>query len=474
MNDPSDNRTLVAENQSWRISEIGAGVRMNLTAADWENIRQMDMLRKTYAWLIPCMWAILSLAVVGNGLILCAAKWLRKPVTPNLRLCVSLAAADVWAAALMMSGLLVNSYLPTVLLVRKVEWLRCAMLSLETVRLSGMLTSDLHLFALAINHYLGITTPLKYKVIVTTRRLRIAIAVMWILPLLVLFGWFCVIPGEGFLVPTCPHQFYFRLPFRLTVFIVFVVPLIATLSIYMIILKYLFQAKARSRDVDLRRSIKRCTSNNRLQRKFKVVWTTLLIVGTFTLSWGLCLLYFILVCLDGCVFIHGKSLSIPHGLTISAVVNALVMAKLAGNPLVYALRIPHFRFALMRMLVACNCLAKTEDRRPIPALLTNLSFLEDTSGIMQKRASIYLTIADQPRSRSGSSLLLMQMDAFRSRDCTNNNSASTGAVDQLSVGWQGNDIQLRVRPESENENRRLISTDFPAHRLLRRCSSDEM
>jgi hypothetical protein len=75
---------------------------------------------------------------------------------------------------------------------------------------------------------------------------------MWLLPLSVMLVWFCAIPGEGFLVPTCPHQFYFRLPFRLTVFVVFIVPLIATLSIYLRILVSLFQAKARCRGVNLR------------------------------------------------------------------------------------------------------------------------------------------------------------------------------------------------------------------------------
>lgn len=41
--------------------------------------------------------------------------------------------------------------------------------------------------------------------------------------------------------------------------------------------------------------------------KLKLVWTTLLIVSTFSLSWGLCVLYFVLVCVDGCPFTYNVS-----------------------------------------------------------------------------------------------------------------------------------------------------------------------
>jgi hypothetical protein len=105
------NRSLLTANQSW--STMGIMSRVNYSAAMLERVRQIETLRSTYAWLIPCMWAILSLAVIGNGLILCSAKWLRSPITPNLRLCVSLAAADLWAAGLMMSG---TSFTPSPIL----------------------------------------------------------------------------------------------------------------------------------------------------------------------------------------------------------------------------------------------------------------------------------------------------------------------------------------------------------------------
>lgn len=60
------------------------------------------------------------------------------------------------------SGLVINSYLSMVLRIRKSS--DCFAAVLEVFRIGGMLTSDLHLFALAINQFVGIAWPLKYKV----------------------------------------------------------------------------------------------------------------------------------------------------------------------------------------------------------------------------------------------------------------------------------------------------------------------
>ncbi len=44
------------------------------------------------------------MALLGNALILVASRFFVKPVSANLKLCVSLAAADVWAAFLIIIG----------------------------------------------------------------------------------------------------------------------------------------------------------------------------------------------------------------------------------------------------------------------------------------------------------------------------------------------------------------------------------
>uniref|UniRef100_A0A914YS31 G-protein coupled receptors family 1 profile domain-containing protein n=1 Tax=Panagrolaimus superbus TaxID=310955 RepID=A0A914YS31_9BILA len=60
--------------------------------------------RKIYIWLVPVMVSVLTIAVIGNGLIVISAPWLSRPINPYHRLCVSLAAADTWAASLLVTG----------------------------------------------------------------------------------------------------------------------------------------------------------------------------------------------------------------------------------------------------------------------------------------------------------------------------------------------------------------------------------
>jgi hypothetical protein len=141
-----------------------------------------------------------------------------------------------------------------------------------------------------------------------------------------------------------------------------------------------------------------------------------------------------------------------------------------GNPLVYALRIPHIRFALMRLLIACTCLSKANDRRPTPALLNNLSLMDDMSGTMRNGSSFYSGTAESPRSRNGT-FFLMHMDAFRSRQSINN-SGSTAPVDHLSVGWHEQKHLLRARIHSDKEQ--SPNPTKSAHRSMRRCSSESL
>ncbi|VDM60711.1 unnamed protein product [Angiostrongylus costaricensis] len=296
-----------------------------------DTMEKLNYLKSIYSWLIPVMIVILTLclnegsdylsthryrneicrirsyhntlvttlrvefqlAILGNGLIVLSAPLLTSPVSPYLKLCISLAAADICVDA----------------------WL-------EMFRVSGMLTSDMHLFALAINQFFGTMWPLKYKVMVTTRRIRWIVFSLWIVPLLFVFSWFISGENDGLRHESCNMLFYNRFPFRITIFLIFIVPLLATLLIYGLILSKLLKAKAEFEMVTSeRRTIAR---RSNVQSKLKLVWTTLLIVSTFSLSWGLCVLYFVLVCVDGCPFTYNVSLNFYLGLFLNSTVNCLV------------------------------------------------------------------------------------------------------------------------------------------------------
>jgi len=63
----------------------------------------------------------------------------------------------------------------------------------------------------------------------------------------------------------------------------------------------------------------------------KLLTTTLLILSTFTLSWGVCVLYFVLVCKRGCPFIYLESISFQTGLLLNSSVNFLVSSSSSND-----------------------------------------------------------------------------------------------------------------------------------------------
>ncbi|EYB98651.1 hypothetical protein Y032_0129g1482 [Ancylostoma ceylanicum] len=348
---------------------------LNSTLAIEDPMEKLNYLKGIYSWLIPIMIIILALAIIGNGLIVVSAPFLSSPVSPYLKLCISLAAADMWAASLLITGLVVNSYLPVVIGVQKSS--KCVDAWLEMFRVSGMLTSDMHLFALAINQFFGTMWPLKYKVMVTTRRIRCIVLGLWIVPLTFVFCWFISGENDGLRHEKCHMLFYNRFPFRITIFLIFIIPLVATLLIYGLILSKLLKAKA---EFEMTVSDRRTsTRRSNVHSKLKLVWTTLLIVSTFSLSWGLCVLYFVLVCVDGCPFTYNVSLNFYLGLFLNSSVNCLVMLKLASNPFIYTLRIRAIKASVDTFLAALF------HRKTYPAKYnkTSVALLSTSSGARQ-------------------------------------------------------------------------------------------
>ncbi|CAJ0602963.1 unnamed protein product [Cylicocyclus nassatus] len=350
---------------------------LNATLVIDDPMEKLNYLKGIYSWLIPIMIIILALAIIGNGLIVVSAPFLSSPVSPYLKLCISLAAADMWAASLLITGLVVNSYLPVVIGVRKSS--KCVDAWLEIFRVSGMLTSDMHLFALAINQFFGTMWPLKYKVMVTTRRIRCIVLGLWMVPLIFVFGWFISLENDGLRHEKCHLSFYNRFPFRITIFLIFIIPLVATLLIYFLILSKLLKAKAEFEMTVTDRRTTTTTRRSNVHSKLKLVWTTLLIVSTFSLSWGLCVLYFVLVCVEGCPFTYNVSLNFYLGLFLNSSVNCLVMLKLASNPFIYTLRIRAIRSSVDTFLAAL-CHRKTYPTKNKGTSVALLSNQESSAG----------------------------------------------------------------------------------------------
>ncbi|KAI6214195.1 G-PROTEIN-RECEP-F1-2 domain-containing protein [Aphelenchoides besseyi] len=274
--------------------------------------------RDVYVYLVPLMVCVLLMSVLGNCLIVLSAPFLGRSIGPYHRLCLSLAAADAWAGSLLITGLILNSYLPVVMRVQKRN--DCLATLLEIFRISGMLTSNFHILGLALNQFIGILFPLKYKSIVTTRRLRCLILVLWVLPIGFIGTWFLSVSDSGLRHASCRMPgFYTRLPFRLSVFVLFVVPLLGTYIFYAIILISILIAKSQ-------------TAKMRTDRRKSEIDE--------------------IVC-ENCYFIYLKDVSFHLGFFINASVNFLVAIKLLLNPLIYAYRLDHVRKSVgtfLRML----------------------------------------------------------------------------------------------------------------------------
>ncbi|KAE9555650.1 hypothetical protein FO519_001121 [Halicephalobus sp. NKZ332] len=417
--------------------------------------------RKIYVWLVPVMVSVLAVAVIGNGIIVFSSSWLSRPVNPYHRLCVSLAAADTWAASLLATGLIVNSYMPVVLEIHKKS--ECLAALLEIFRISGMLTSNLHIFALAVHQFVGIVYPLRYKIILTTRRQRLLIFILWVVPLIFTFSWFIAVPNDGFRHPSCRMIFYGKLPFRLSIFISFIVPLLATFALYTTILVTLMKAKAKC-NTDLRRSM-HDNYRRRVKSKLKLVWTTLLILSTFTLSWGLCVLYFVLVCIEGCIFVYRFSVSFHVGFLLNSTVNFLVMLKLVFNPLIYALRMRHIRKSVLYCLrTTCLwfCFRHMKTASSATNLTTNNGIITSNAERKHSRNTAHLALCransdsanhqryaiSSKKAVSGVRTIEENIDAYRlhPNDAVKVKYDSAGSS-FIEIGVKGGNCTLRERAE---------------------------
>uniref|UniRef100_A0A0N5A3W3 G_PROTEIN_RECEP_F1_2 domain-containing protein n=1 Tax=Parastrongyloides trichosuri TaxID=131310 RepID=A0A0N5A3W3_PARTI len=317
-------------------------------------VADLEFQHGIYIWYVPFLFVILGLACAGNSIIAASSFFLQKPISIYLKLCVSLAVSDLWAAILISIGLYVNSYLPSVK--GQVLSSLCFNMGLEIIRISGMFTSVLHLLALASGQFIGIVWPIQYKWILSSKRINSAIAFMYVFPLIIISLIFYIFMEDEPPARACAYKSYAQLPFRALIFGLFIIPLIGTFILYTAIL-YLLLKK---RDTVLNRSRGgtngSVTDENKIDNKLKLVKTTMTILSTFTFSWGICVLYFFLVCKRGCAVIYLVSIDFYTAFICNSFVNTMVALKLVINPLIYAFRINKIRDAIVRMVrvICCN------------------------------------------------------------------------------------------------------------------------
>ncbi|XP_067140189.1 adrenocorticotropic hormone receptor-like [Centruroides vittatus] len=320
--------------QSSLLYRTNSTVSLNET----DNENQVN-LRELYSVFIPVMLTGCVLSLLVNLVILVCVRYVRRPLKPTLCFSISLSITNAYAMTVLAIGLIVNSLLPTVYGWKMEPFYNCYFLALEAFRMGGLIASVLHLLALAVNHYIGILRPLHYAATVTRGAARMTIIAIWIIPLLFFFIYFSSVPAEGFQALNCLKvDFLFASTYRLTVSLLFFMPLLMMTFMYIHI--FLAFRKQKSTFINYPTATK-------LHKNVKAVITTLFILGTYLIGWMPAVMFFALTCNDCPV----PLLNIPENVrvTISIFNNSMIVVKSFIDPIIYVIRMPEIKEALKSM-----------------------------------------------------------------------------------------------------------------------------
>uniref|UniRef100_A0A8D2LFK7 Adenosine receptor A2 n=1 Tax=Varanus komodoensis TaxID=61221 RepID=A0A8D2LFK7_VARKO len=268
---------------------------------------------------------IAVLSILGNVLV-CAAVGSNSTLkTATNYFLVSLAVADVAV------GLLAIPFAVTISVGLKTDFHWCLFLACFVLVLTQ--SSIFSLLAVAVDRYVAIRIPLRYKSLVTGKRAQGLIAVLWILSfgigLTPLMGWnrweSCLFEN----VVTMSYMVYFNF------FGCVLLPLLAMLVIYV---KIFAVACKQLRQMELLGN-----SRTTLQKEVNAAKSLAIIVGFFVLCW---LPLHVLNCLN--LFLPNFAKSKPSWVMNMSII--LSHANSVINPIIYAYRIRDFRYTFRKIL----------------------------------------------------------------------------------------------------------------------------
>ncbi|XP_071540301.1 uncharacterized protein [Panulirus ornatus] len=320
-----ENVTWNLYNETWNSSEMSA------------NNSGSSTQRQVYKIIMPVIIAFCMASGLVSSAVVCATPWIKRPMSPTVRLSLSLAAANTVFSASLTVAVVVNSYLPAV---HGISLSNCIKLSIEAVRMGSILVQILHLLVVALNHYMGTLRPLHYAAIMTTLTLKVILVGLWIIPMVGMFVAFSCIPGQGFQSPDCNNNYFYikGVTFRIVWTALFFGPTVLISMIYCHIF-HLLQDRALY--------LVSAEQRNQLRRNIKTVRTTALIVGTFVVGWGPAVVKFLMVC-DECVIKPGD-ISMTLSLAIGTTVNLIYCLKVFTDTFIYAVQLRDVRKALQAM-----------------------------------------------------------------------------------------------------------------------------
>ncbi|MEE6468513.1 hypothetical protein FKM82_008303 [Ascaphus truei] len=304
---------------------------------------------------------IAVLSVVGNVLVCWAVAINSTLKNATNYFLVSLAVADIAV------GLLAIPFAITISIGFTIDFHGCLFFACFVLVLTQ--SSIFSLLAVAIDRYLAIKIPLRYKSLVTGKRARAFIAVFWILSFVIgltpLMGWnrrdqecststtgasnkSCTVPCLFEKVVTMSYMVYFNF------FGCVLLPLFIMLVIY---IKIFMVARMQLRQIELK-CVSSDNSRTTLQKEVNAAKSLAIIVGLFAFCW---LPVHILNCIT--LFEPTFSENKPEWVMYMAII--LSHANSVVNPIIYAYKIRDFRYTF-RKIISKYLICKKENFSKCP------------------------------------------------------------------------------------------------------------
>lgn len=315
---------------------------MNITFNNLTNIDTFtDKIHGTVL-LICCI-----IAMYINIVVLISVHWIRQPMTPVIKLSISLAAADTCSSFMYGIGICIDLV--------HAELFNHIGMHCELIRLSAIAITVFHLLALCLNHYISILKPLHYNAICTEHKVLFTIIFLWITPTMIVVllcmlevndkFWDYILFQET--NTGSMNTSFFRIGYSLLFFI----PIILMTCVYTHILIIVKLQQKKWKNLSRLGSTKwrgggknsTCTRQRQWEGSVKALYTSLLIMGSCIIGWTPALLMFSLICEKNC-YIHGdemRQLNIQHDTLIKIIrhiENTLVIMKMFVNPIIYSIR----------------------------------------------------------------------------------------------------------------------------------------
>ncbi|XP_018101562.1 adenosine receptor A2b [Xenopus laevis] len=286
---------------------------------------------------------IAVLSIAGNVLVCWAVAINSTLKNATNYFLVSLAVADIAV------GLLAIPFAITISIGLETDFHSCLFFACFVLVLTQ--SSIFSLLAVAIDRYLAIKIPLRYKSLVTGKRARTIIAVFWILSFVIglipLMGWNrldenCHEPGTSY---NCTVKCLFEKVVTMSYMVYFnffgcvLLPLLIMLGIY---IKIFMVARKQLRQIELK-CVGSDSSRTTLQKEINAAKSLAIIVGLFAFCW---LPIHILNCIT--LFEPDFYKTKPEWVMYMAII--LSHANSVVNPIIYAYKIRDFRYTFRKIL----------------------------------------------------------------------------------------------------------------------------